>query len=153
MSRAALFLARFCSSAWIGAATLFVVVGIREVTAGNFDSTTRDMLVSLRFPSFYSFGVVLVGLAWVGACAADFHPELPRRRRAIAILGLLAVLALMAVDYFWIYSPLLAMVTPPGQAKPAAFVTYHEASKYINLAGLIMASIAAIALNWPSRTA
>jgi hypothetical protein len=150
MSHAALFVARLCSSAWIGAATLFVVVGIQEVTRGGFDSTTKDVLVGIRFPSFYTFGFVLVSCAWMGACVADFHPELSRRRRAFAILALLAVLALMAIDYCWIYSPLVAMVMPPGQSKPASFVTYHEASKYINLAGLVMASIAAVALNWPT---
>src|SRR5262249_8821442 len=115
MQRAALFLARFCSSAWIGAATLFVVVGIIEVTQGNFDSTVKDTLVSLRFPSFYRFGVVLVSLAWLGACLADLHPELPPRRRAFAILSLIAVLALLVIDYQWIYSQLWTMVNPPGQ--------------------------------------
>ena len=151
MPRAALFLARFCSSAWIGAATLFVIVGVLEVTRGGLDSTTKDILVGIRFPPFYVVGAILVSLAWIGACVAESHPELPRRRRAFAILALLAVLALMFVDYFWIYSPLAAMVMPPGQAKPSTFVAYHEASKHINLAGLIFAWVAAIALNWPMR--
>jgi hypothetical protein len=151
MPRAALFLARFCSSAWIGAATLFVIVGILEVTRGGLDSTTKDILVGIRFPPFYVAGAVLAGLAWIGTCVAKDHPELPRRRRAFAIVALIAVLVLMVVDYFWIYSPLAAMVNPPGRAKPSVFVTYHEASKYINLAGLIFAWTAAIALNWPSR--
>ena len=152
MPRVALFLARFCSSAWIGAATLFVIVGILEVTRGQLDSTTKDILVGIRFPPFYVAGFVLAGLAWLGACAAEFHPEFPRRRRAFAILSLVVVLALMFVDYNWIYLPLESMVKPPGQAKPSAFVAYHEASKWINLAGLAFAWIAAIAVNCPSRT-
>lgn len=151
MMRAGLFLARFCSSAWIGAATLFVVVGVLEVTRGGFDSATKDVLVGLRFPPFYVAGFALTGLAWAGACFADFHPHLPKRRRALAILCLLAVMLLMYIDYSWIYTPLAAMVTPPGQAKPSSFVSYHEASKYINLAGLVFALTAAIALNLPSR--
>jgi len=151
MARAALFLARFCSSAWIGAATLFVIVGVLEVTRGGLDSTTKDILVGLRFPPFYLTGVVLVSLAWLGTCLAEFHPELTTRRRAFAILGLLAVLALMFVDYFWIYLPLRDMVTPPGQAKPSTFVPYHQASKYINLVELLFAWIAVVALNWPAR--
>lgn len=150
MIRAALFLARFCCSAWIGAATLFVIVGILEVTQGGFDSNTKDILVGLRFPPFYLVGSILISLAWIGTCLAEFHPELPYRRRAFAILSLVAVLGLMFVDYHWIYSPLVVMVNPPGQAKPASFVQYHEASKYINLAGLLFSWIAAIALNWPS---
>lgn len=150
MSQAALFLSRFCSSAWIGAATLFVIVGVLEVTRSGFDSTTKDVLVAIRFPSFYRMGATLLLAAWGSACVADFHPDLPRRRRAVAILALLAALALMLIDYQWIYSPLLHMVQPPGQSKPAVFVTYHQASKYINLAGLAFTLIAAVALNWPS---
>jgi len=151
MLHAALFFARFCSSAWVGAATLFVIVGVLEVTRGGLDSTTKDILVGIRFPPFYVIGAILAGLAWLGACAAESHPELPRRRRAFAILSLVAVLALMFVDYFWVYSPLAAMVNPAGQARPSTFRTYHEASKYINLIGLMFAAVAAVALNWPSR--
>lgn len=150
MARAALFIARFCSSAWLGAATLFVIVGVLEVTRGGLDSTTRDILVGLRFPPFYATGAILVSLAWIGTCVAEFHPELPQRRRAFAILSLLAVLALMTIDYIWIYSPLSAMVNPPGQARPSAFVGYHEASKYINFAGMFFTLVAATALNCPS---
>ncbi len=151
MARVALFIARFCSSAWLGAATLFVIVGVLEVTRGGLDSRTRDILVGLRFPPFYLTGAILVGLSWAGACVSEFHPELPQRRRAFAILSLLTVMALMAIDYFWIYTPLAAMVDPPGQARPAAFITYHEASKNINFAGLFFSLIAAFALNCPSR--
>ncbi len=153
MARAALFLARFCSSAWLGAATLFVIVGVLEVTRGGLDSRTRDILVGLRFPPFYLTGAILIGFSWVSACAAEFHPELPQRRRAFAILSLLTVMVLMTVDYFWIYTPLSAMVNPPGQARPAAFITYHEASKNINFVGLFFSLVAAIALNFPSRAA
>ena len=153
MTRAALFLARICTSAWLGAATLFVIVAVLEVTHGRLDSMTRDVLVGLRFPPYYLTGATLVSLAWIGACIAEDHPELPRRRRAFAILALLTGLGLMAVDYFWIYSPLAAMLNPPGQARPAAFVRYHEASKYINFAGLFCTLVAAIALNCPSPEA
>ncbi|MFO1040514.1 MAG: hypothetical protein U0941_01955 [Planctomycetaceae bacterium] len=153
MARAALFLARFCSSAWLGAATLFVIVGVLEVTRGGLDSRTRDILVGLRFPPFYLTGAILIGFSWLGACAAEFHPELPQRRRAFAILSLLMVMVLMTVDYFWIYTPLSAMVNPPGQARPAAFITYHEASKNINFVGLFFSLVAATALNFPSRAA
>src|SRR5689334_4386953 len=149
--RVALFVARFCTSAWIGAATLFVIVGILEVTRGGFDAVTKDTLVAIRFPPFYLAGAVLLGLAWAGACAAEFHPDLAERPRAFAILGLLAALALMAVDYFWIYTPLNAMVHPAGLPKTADFSKYHEASKYINLTGLSFTWVAAVALNWPAR--
>ena len=151
MLRAALFLARFCASAWIGAATLFVIVGVLEVTHGELDAQTRDTLVGIRFPPFYSAGFLLIFLAWAGSSLAEFHPELSPRRRAFAILALLAAFGLMVVDYYWIYSPLLNMVRPAGQPKPLSFQAYHAASKYINMAGLLFAWVATFALNWPRR--
>jgi hypothetical protein len=151
--RLGLFLARFCISAWIGAASLFVVVGVREVTRGGFDSSTKDALVAIRFPAFYAFGVTLVGTAWMGAAIARGAPGLTSRRRRVAISMLTVVLALMAIDYFWVFQPLLRMVDPPGQAKPIDFVVFHEASKWINLAGLLFSLVAALIVNWSGTNA
>ena len=152
MPRAALFLARFCSSAWIGAATLFVIVGVREVTRGGFDAATKDTLVALRFPVFYLAGVILIGTALVGTCLAAKCVELSKRRRTISLFALLVVLAVMALDYRFVYQPLLEMVTPPGVEKPSDFKRYHDTSKYVNLLGLTMTFVSAVALNWPSRS-
>ena len=149
MPHAALFVARFCSSAWLGAATLFVIVGIREVTHGGFDAATKDVLVAIRFPMFYLTGAILVGAAWLGTCLASKHAELTKRRQCVAVFSLLAVLAVMALDYRFVYQPLLAMVTPPGIDKPHVFTQYHQASKYVNLLGLTLCLVASIALNWP----
>ena len=149
MPHAALFVARFCSSAWLGAATLFVIVGIREVTRGGFDAATKDTLVALRFPAYYLTGAILVGAAWLGTCLSSRHSDLTKRRSSVANLSLLAVLAVMALDYRFVYQPLLAMVTPPGVEKTAAFAQYHQASKYVNLLGLTLCLVASIALNWP----
>ena len=74
MSRAALTLARLLLSAWFGAAVLFVVIGVREVTHPGFDSMVRDQLAVLRFPAYYVCGfgcLVVLGRAWGSACAAD----------------------------------------------------------------------------------
>ena len=150
MPHAALFVARFCSSAWLGAATLFVIVGIREVTRGGFDAATKDTLVALRFPAYYLAGAFLVGAAWLGTCLAAGHAELTNGRRALAHVCLIACLVVMAADYVWIFQPLLDMVTPPGDDKPASFTAYHEASKYVNLLGLILCLAASVALNWPN---
>ena len=139
MSRSALFIARFCSSAWIGAAVLFVVVGIREITLGDFDATIEDRLVALRFPAFYFTGVTLVALSWLGAFWAGQETELTQRRRLIALGALLAVSIVMALDYFWIYVPLSGMM-----------VRFHEAAKYVNLLGLTLCFAASVALNWPN---
>ena len=149
MPHAALFVARFCSSAWLGAATLFVIVGIREVTHGGFDAATKDTLVAIRFPAYYLTGAILVGAAWLGTCLTAKQMELPSRRRTVALFSLLAVLAVMALDYRFVYQPLLAMVTPPGVEKSSAFTQYHQASKYVNLVGLTLCLVASVALNWP----
>ena len=144
------FIAKFCISAWVGAAVLFVVVGILEVTRGGFDSTTKDSLVVIRFPAFYIFGFALVTAGWVGVFVAGCTYEICAKKRGI-LLGLLSLaLILMVVDYIWIFRPLAQMVTPPGQSKPAHFTTYHEASKWINLAGLFVCSLAIWLLNWPT---
>ena len=150
MPHAPLFFARFCSSAWLGAATLFVIVGVREVTRGGFDSATKDTLVALRFPAYYLTGAFLVGAAWLATCLAAGHAELLNRRCTLAHVSLIACLAVMAADYIWIYLPLLDMVSPPGEVKPASFNAYHEASKYVNLLGLTLCLVASIALNWPN---
>ena len=149
MPHAALFVARFCSSAWIGAAVLFVTVGILEVTRGGFDAATKDTLVAIRFPAFYLTGATLIGAAWLATCLARDRVELSQRRQMIAVFALLAVLAVMALDYAFIYQPLLAMVTPPGVEKTAAFKQYHTASKYVNLLGLGLTLVASVSLNWP----
>jgi len=151
MPHAALFVARFCSSAWLGAATLFVIVGIREVTRGGFDAATKDTLVALRFPAYYLTGAFLVGAAWLGTCLAAKQTELSSRRRTVALFSLLAVLTVMVLDYHFVYQPLLVMVMvmPPGVDKTSAFTQYHQASKYVNLLGLTLCFVASVALNWP----
>lgn len=152
LPRLGLFLARFCISAWIGAASLFVVVGVAEITRGGFDSATKDSLVAIRFPAFYLCGATLVTLAWLGCWLAGHSTWFSRRRRMASLILLAIVLALMVADYVWIYLPLLQMVTPPGQAKPDSFRSYHEASKWINLAGLLIGLFVAILVNWPANT-
>ena len=149
-ARLGLFLARFCTSAWIGAASLFVIVGIMEVTRAGFDSTTKDVLVSIRFPAFYVCGAVLMTLAGAGAFLAGNSNSFPRSRRISSLILLGLVLAIMAIDYVWIYQPLLKIVTPPGQTKPATFARYHDASKWINLTGLTLCLIVATLVNWPA---
>ncbi len=151
LARLGLFLARFCLSSWIGAATLFVIVGVTEVTRGNFDAKTKDVLVALRFPAFYLCGVTLVSLGLLGAWVAGNSDLFPRKRRISTLFLLVIVLAIMAVDYVSVYQPLLQMVTPPGQPKSAQFVTYHSASKWINLTGLVICLIAAVLVNWPAN--
>jgi putative copper export protein len=150
LQRSGLFLARFCTSAWIGAAALYVVVSVTEVTRAGFDSATKDILVGVRFPPYYVCGVLLVSLAWFGAWLAGNRVDFPKSRRISSLILLALVLALIAIDYRWVYQPLVGMINPPGQAKPAIFTLYHEASKWINLAGMLLCLMAGILVNWPA---
>lgn len=153
LPRLSLFVARFCSSAWIGAAILFVIVGVTEVTRGGFDAATKDVLVAVRFPAYYVSGVTLVCCSWLGALFAGNSALFPRSRRISSLVLLTGVLAVMALDYVLIYLPLLRMVVPPGQAKADSFIHYHEASKWVNLVGLTLCLIATLLIQWPGRSA
>lgn len=73
-----LFTARISTAAWIGAALLFVVVGVMEVTRGGFDSPTKDRLVAVRFPAFYACGGILVALGWIGTWIAGDSTSFPK---------------------------------------------------------------------------
>ena len=151
-----LMIARLSLAAWVGAAGLFVATSIREVRprqAGfefEFDSTTRDQLVTLRFPLYYGFGFALVGAGLVATGAACGHPAVGRRRFWIAIALLVIAVVTMIADYVWVYQPLTAMIDPPGGTKPASFVTYHNASKWINETNVTLVLIAAGLLSWPA---
>lgn len=143
MARIALLFARFLLSAWFGAATLFVIIGIGEVTYPGFDSATRDQLVVIRFPLYYACGFTVLGGAAVSLVLTLCWGL--RRRATYAALALVAAAAaLMAYDYPCVYTPLARMITPPGQARPAAFRPLHQWSETIN--GLQIACVLAAAL-------
>lgn len=145
MTRVALAAARFAVSAWVGAAVLFVITSVREVRYGGFDSTIRDQLAALRFPPYYAAGFILIGVGIVGAVIGWRW----LRPRALTVFGLLvAALALMLADYFWIYRPLTDLITPPGQSKPERFQTLHIASEWVNAANVLLCVAAAALLNW-----
>jgi hypothetical protein len=146
MFQVAIGVARFALSAWVGAAALFVVTGIREVRSPELDSYVRDVLVGVRFPAYYLFGFCLVGLAAIATLTAGFLASSKRTRQmGLAILTILA-LVLMVADFVWIYEPLVEMITPPGQSRPAEFLAYHTASKWVNLASVSLCAIVAILL-------
>jgi hypothetical protein len=169
--RPGLTIARLSAAAWVGAATLFVVTALREVTYPEFDSTTKDRLALLRFPAYYAFGFSLVGLAFAGAIFGarsnstartprDVRPGDEREvtstpptsgtwrlRAAIGMLGL--VLLLMLADFFVVYRPMAEMITPPGRAHPAEFRAYHRKSVWLNTADVGLCAFAALLLCWP----
>jgi hypothetical protein len=160
--RLGLTIARLSATAWVGAATLFVVTALREVRHPGFDSVTKDTLALLRFPAYYAFGFTLVTLALVGALVAsvgrpssnDGESAKPPRsnatRRSRAASGLLAlVLLTMLADFALVYRPMLEMITPPGRAHVAEFQSYHRVSIWLNIADVGLCAVAAVLLCWP----
>lgn len=146
-----LSLARTAVSAWVGAAVLFVVVSIREVTFPEFDAVAKDQLVALRFPLYYGFGFGLVGVGLANTLATTDAALLsPQRKRLAAVLLALA-LGILAADYFLIFARLMAMIQPPGQTRPAEFTLLHKLSMWVNFAQLILCCVAAGALNWSAK--
>ena len=144
LPRLGLALARFGISAWIGAAVLFVVVGVREVTTPEFTSEIKDRLVTLRFPAYYITGAVLLATSVVATVLAGLGTK--SKGLKLALVGLVLAGVAMAIDYLWIYSPLAAMVTPPGQPRTLAFVSLHHWSMRINTIHLSLCLAVAIGL-------
>jgi hypothetical protein len=145
MSRVLLLLSRFTLSAWFGAATLFVIIGVREVRFPEFSSPIRDQLVLLRFPMYYAAGFTLLGLAFASQVLLILRGW--KRPAVLIACGLTAIaLGLMAYDYPCVYRPLERMITPPGQPRPAVFESLHHWSKNVNAVQLGCALVAAIVL-------
>ncbi len=150
MQRICITIARFALSAWIGAAALFVVTSIAEQRSPTFGSVEKNLLAALRFPAYYSFGFVLVGLGLVGgAFGVDYRVRL--KGWLIVVVCLTLALILMVVDYVAIYSPLYAIVTDPSGARDARFVELHRWSEQINTVDVTLCLIAALIACWPTK--
>ena len=150
MQKLCLTIARFALSAWIGAAALFVVTSVREATFPAFDSLIKNQLAALRFPSYYLFGFVLVGLSFV--CGTIGLRRATSRWRWSLFVGTSGVaLLLMVFDYIAIFQPLYASVTRPDGVRDHRFMELHRASTRINFADVSLCSVAAILACWPNR--
>ena len=150
MSRMALMFVRMSASAWVGAAVLFVINGVMQVTSGKFESMVTDQLVLLRFPAYYLMGISLVGLAFVGTALSGEHFSFARRGWLLGLFGLAIVV--MIFDYLVIYLPLAAMIDPPGKARPAGFQDLHRWSMRVNTVQVLLVLLGAVLACWPSRT-
>ena len=149
MRKPLLMLARMCLSAWVGAAALFVVNGVQQVIEPEFDSMVKDRLALLRFPAYYVFGFVLVGLSLMCLATLWRSELIARWRQALAMLLVAGSLGVMAYDYAQVYTPMARMITPPGQARPAEFQTLHWRSKAVNTVHVGLCLAAAILVCWP----
>jgi hypothetical protein len=139
--------ARFCTAAWVGAAALFVVNGVRLVTSPLFDAVAKDQMATIRFPPYYLFGFVLVGTSFVCVLWAGSRLRAARRWFALALLA--AALGVMTYDWFRIYQPLAEMVTTPGLPRSPEFMSLHRLSEMVNSAHVGLVLVASILLNWP----
>ncbi|MBX3436726.1 MAG: hypothetical protein KF861_04485 [Planctomycetaceae bacterium] len=149
VQRMGLSLARFALSAWVGAAILFVIDGVRLVTSDAFDSTGRDNIALIRFPLYYAMGAVCLTIA-VGSLAAarGVVGMSGRRWTAILLLTLIAACVMLG-DYVWVYLPLSRMITPPGATRPESFQTLHQASEAVNTIHIGLCLLAVGLCNWP----
>lgn len=150
MQKLCLTLARFCLSAWIGAAALFVVTSVSEQVSTQFGSDVKNILAALRFPWYYLFGFSLVSTGMVTSLFGLSGDQNGRRRLLIAVtLGL--TLLLMFADYRFVYSPLHEIVTRPDGVRDAQFIELHRWSERINTIDVTLCLIAAITVCWPER--
>ncbi len=137
---------RFCLCAWLGAAALFVVAGVREVMSPAIDQPTKNLLVTLRFPPYYLFGFSLVGIGTLSSillrCSIQ-NTLSPRRLTVIAAFGALTLL-IMTYDYLQIYLPLEAMMLRDDGIFPSEFHRLHEWSKNINAVSATTCLVAAV---------
>ena len=152
MRSLSLFLARIAITAWVGAAVLFVVVGVSEVLHSGFSSEIRDQLVVIRFPWFYRFGITLIALSLLAALAATTGNDFPRPSKIVVTWLLAAALIVMIVEYYAVYVELVELVTPPGKPRTPEFMAYHKASMWVNLADLALCAAAMALLNWPANS-
>ena len=145
--------ARFCVTAWVGAAVLFVITSVKEVTTSqpSITSEVKDALVTIRFPPYYVMGFLLVVTGIVCCGLYLKHPAGRSKRMGVCLVLLSVSLIAMIVDYVFVYLPLVEMVTPPGGVKPSNFRDYHNASMYINAFDIGLCLIAGLLLCLPKR--
>lgn len=144
-----LALLRFSLCAWVGAATLFVITGIREVTSLQFEPATKNHLAAIRFPAYYFVGFLLIGFAALSAVALRGRFGSQKRGTIIVVL-LISVLLLMVGDWFLVFNPLLELMELPDARDTPEFTTYHNWSKYLNFASVALClATAVLALREP----
>lgn len=153
VAKIGLMFMRFALSFWVGAAVLFVVTGVIEVTTPNLflTSPVKDVLVTIRFPPYYIVGWSSLGTALLFGLFALTSSAFSRKRIIFALLLTTMALITMMVDYCHVYTPLAKMVTPPGKARDMNFEKYHKRSMYINTFDVSLCFLAAIITCYPFK--
>ncbi len=144
--------ARLVLCFWVGGAVLFVITSVAEQRHPAFDSLIRDQLATIRFPIYYQFCWLTMGVALAATIAAFLTDTNPKRKQ-FAISATLTAIALLiaAADYTLVYLPLQKLITPPGQTRSEQFTQLHNRSRYTNQTHLGIALISAIVLCTPIR--
>jgi hypothetical protein len=145
-----LTLARLAFPAWIGAAILFVINGVRLATSPAFDGVTRNHVAAIRFPPYYVAGACLLASGICGLLAHRPRLELSRGRWWMCLALAIASALIMAWDYAFVYRPLLETITPATRVRPPEFADLHRLSEWVNALHVGLAAIAAILVNSPS---
>ena len=146
-----LTISRFCLTAWVGAAVLFVVTAVAETMSPEFTSETKSTLAILRFPFYYAAGFGLVSAALISGLLFGSHWSVGGFRRWIYRFLLVLALGLMLVDYLAVYQPLERMLSASEEARPAEFETYHRASMYVNAGHVGLCVFASLLICWPGQ--
>lgn len=145
-------LLRLLSAAWIGAAALFVITLTADQTTPDFDSMTRDRIATVEFPLYYTFGFAVESASILLAAAAVVSSSRETRRRWMVVAGLLLLATvLMLLDYIFVYRALQELITPPGKARTADFITLHKWSRHANEVHITIAMIASLVACFPVR--
>ena len=144
-------LTRLTLPMWAGAAFLFVITSVAEVTSTSpfVTSPVKDVLITTRFPPYYYVGWTLLGLGAVSCLLTLGYPLISKLRLSVVLLLTLLAIATMFVDYKFIYLPLEEMVIPPGKSRPQGFVSLHNASQYINFFDVSLVFLASLLICWP----
>ncbi len=146
-----LTVARFALSAWVGGAVLFVITSVREVIHPGFDSLIKNQLAALRFPPYYLFGFLLIGLGIVGGLVGLRGAAGRWRFRLFALTSIVALI-LMTVDYVTIFQPLYETVTRADGIRDERFQRLHIASTRINTLNVALCVMAAMLVCWPTSS-
>ncbi|TWT59890.1 hypothetical protein [Rubinisphaera italica] len=147
LSKFFLLILRFCISGWVGAAILFVILTVQEIRLGQFESILLDRLILIRFPIYYTFSFVMIGLASLtGSLYWILFPAL--RSTKIGVSLILLTLLIMVGDYLFVYSELAAMLLPVGSPRPHNFHGYHVLTERLNALAVLMGIAGAILVNW-----
>lgn len=144
MSRLLITLLRVSLSLWVGGAILYVVTSVAEQRHSAFDSSIRDQLAAVRFPLYYIYCWMTLGVACAAAVSLTLAPG-PRSKSLLLVTTVCCLSMAFAIyDYFRVYLPLLQLITPPGKARTQDFEGLHDLSRQINELHLSLAAIAAV---------